>query len=255
MKKRLAITINVHGSGPEEMSVPNKDLFGRFAYGRYTYHLGLTRVMDLLKEHGIPATFFWPLFEAVRCSEGLERCLRDGHEIANGGLKFEDHEKLGDREADVLESAHVGLTKLCGIAPVGFRAPAWLMSPKTIELLCTLGYRYDSSCLDDDAPYSLAKDGGPGMFELPWNETLCDSTHFDRRITQARAEAMMAEELEALLAVEGYAMITLHPRADYGVGRLARIDMVSRLLERAHTQLNVQFFRCSELVTLVADRS
>lgn len=43
----------------------------------------------------------------------------------------------------------------------------------------------------------------------------------------------MIEALDALLATDGYACITLHPRADLGIGRAARITMIERLFERA----------------------
>jgi hypothetical protein len=40
------------------------------------------------------------------------------------------------------------------------------------------------------------------------------------------------EQGDALLATDGYACLTLHPRADNGVGRAARLVKVEQLLER-----------------------
>jgi hypothetical protein len=71
------------------------------------------------------------------------------------------------------------------------------------------------------------------MVELPWSEGLADATHFRRRLTQARAETMMAEELDALLPVDGFACLTLHPRADLGIARAARLPILARLLAMA----------------------
>ncbi len=71
------------------------------------------------------------------------------------------------------------------------------------------------------------------MVELPVSQGLTDATHFGQRLTQSRAEAFMIEAWDALLATDGYACVTLHPRADLGIGRAARITMIERLFERA----------------------
>jgi peptidoglycan-N-acetylglucosamine deacetylase len=232
----LLLTVNVHGIGPEAATTPEAELFGRDAHGRYTYRIGLTRVLDALRDYGLKATFFWPSSEARRMPALVERCLREGHELASNGRAFEDHAKLGADEDAVLEEAHDVLTRLAGAAPIGFRSPTGTLSERTIPILQRLGYRYDSSFLDDDAPYSLAEHGGTGMAELPVSEGLTDATHFRRRVTQDRAEALLSEELAALLAVEGYACLTFHPRADIGIGRAARLPMLERLVRLAEGQ-------------------
>jgi peptidoglycan/xylan/chitin deacetylase (PgdA/CDA1 family) len=242
------ITVNVHGVGPEAAEHPEEDLFGKLAHGRYTYRVGLARLLDKLRDLDLRATFFWPVFEAERCPALLEACLADGHEVASHGHAFEDHAGLGAREADLLAAAHETLTRLTGVAPIGFRSPTGSLSDATIGLLAGLGYRYDSSFVDDDAPYSLAADGGPGMVELPWSEGLSDATHFRRRLTQGRAEAFFLEEFEALIGVDGYACLTLHPRADIGVGRAARLVMLERLLGQFREKHGVVFSRCCDLV-------
>lgn len=234
MSGALLITVNVHGIGPEAAGAPEAELFGRDAHGRYTYRIGLTRVLDALSEYGLPATFFWPATEAERLPGLVERCLREGHEIAHHGRAFEDHAKLGrDDETAIIGEAHETLRRLSGVAPRGFRAPTGTLSSNTIPILQALGYRYDSSFLDDDCPYALAPHGGPGMVELPISEGLTDATHFRRRVTQDRAEELMCEELSALVAVDGYACLTFHPRADIGVGRAARLPLINRLAKLA----------------------
>lgn len=247
MTRVTLVTVNVHGVGPEAAAAPEDQLFGKLAHGRYTYRIGLARLMDSLRRAEIQATFFWPVFEAERCRALLERCLVDGHEIAAHGRAFEDHIGLGDREEEILQEAHARLTEFCGAPPVGFRAPTGTLSDRTIPILRRLGYRYDSSFIDDDAPYPLDADGGAGMVELPVSEGLTDATHFRRRMTQSRAEAFLVEAWDALLATDGYACLTLHPRADLGVGRAARIAMIERLFDRARRQHGSDFRLCREV--------
>ncbi|WP_313379505.1 polysaccharide deacetylase family protein [Achromobacter insolitus] len=243
--KTVLVTINVQGIGPEAATQPETSLHGRDAHGRYTYGGGLARLLDMLRRQGIRATLFWPVFEAERCRDLLEQSLRDGHEAASQGNAFEDLPSLGAREGEVLERARDRLAELIGSAPQGFRYPS-AFSANTVPLLCQLGYRYDSSAIDDDAPYALDADGGAGMVELPWSEGLCDATHFSRRVTQDRAYAHWVEQGDALLAAEGYACLTLHPRADNGVGRAARLHKVEQLLERFRAA-GAAFKTCSEL--------
>jgi peptidoglycan/xylan/chitin deacetylase (PgdA/CDA1 family) len=247
----MLVTINVHGIGPEAATEPQSALYGRFAHGRYTYGGGLARVLDMLKRQEIAATFFWPVFEAERCPALLQRCLDEGHEVASHGDAFEDLSTLGDAERDVLEAARDRLAALCGggagARPAGFRASNGGFSPRTLEHLGALGYRYDSSAIDDDAPYNLAPDGGGAMIELPWSEGLCDATHFSRRVTQDRAYAHFLQEFDALIDVDGYACLTLHPRADKGVGRAARLVMVEEFLAHARERASVEFRRCRDV--------
>ncbi|MBN8944303.1 MAG: polysaccharide deacetylase family protein [Rhizobiales bacterium] len=234
MTKTLLITVNVHGLGPEAAEAPGAALHGRFAHGGYAYRIGLDRLLETLRRDAAPATFFWPSSEALRVPALLERCLREGHEVASHGRAFEDHAKLAPaEEADILGEARDTLARLAGTRPTGFRSPTGTLSAATIGLLRSLDYRYDSSFLDDDAPYGLDADGGAGMVELPWSEGLTDATHFRRRLTQDRAEAFLTEEFDALLPVAGYACLTLHPRADIGLARASRLPILERLIARA----------------------
>jgi peptidoglycan/xylan/chitin deacetylase (PgdA/CDA1 family) len=246
----VMLTVNVHGIGPEAAGTPPASLYGRFAHGRYAYRGGLLALLERLRRLEVRATFFWPLFEAQRCRAELERCVADGHEIAAHGNAFEDPGALApDREAELLALCAQQLAQWTGQRPVGFRSPTGTLSAHTIALLGRQGWRYDSSFVDDDAPYSLAADGAPGMVELPWSESLCDATHFRRRFSQLRAEAAMAEEFDPLLDADGYMCITLHPRGDIGVARPARLRMVDALVQRAR-QRGARFMRCAEVAEL-----
>lgn len=252
MTVRIALTVNVHGVGPEAVETPESELFARFAHGRYAYTVGLARLLDLFERRGLMATFFWPVSEAKRAPRWFEACLKAGHEIGAHGLAFEDLMTMErPAEEDLLARMTEELTRLAGTKPKGFRSATGTLSYATLPILARLGYRYDASFIDDDAPYALDGDGAPGLIELPWFEGLSDAYHFGRRLTQARAEVIMTEELDALLPVAGYGALVLHPRSDIGAARAARLVMIERLIARAETRFGARFATCAEIAAEV----
>jgi len=241
----LVLTVNVHGIGPEAATAPEADLFGKFAHGRYAYRAGLQRVLDAFAAFGVRATFFWPVSEIERAPALFERCLSGGHEIAAHGIAFEDLSKIAPAaEEDLLAVMTERLTRAAGAPPRGFRSATGTLSPRTFANLARLGYAYDASMIDDDDAYDLGPDGAPGLIELPWFEALSDATHYARRFTQARARAVMLEEMDALLPVAGYASLTLHPRSDIGSARAARLALVEELITRARTRFGGEATTC-----------
>src|SRR5258708_13032561 len=118
MSGALLVTVNVHGIGPEAASPPEAQLFGRDAHGRYTYRIGLARLLDYMEQIGIKATFFFPAVEAQRMPALLERCLKTGHDAASHGNAFEDHNTLPQaHEPDLTHRPHDPLTPTFRSAP------------------------------------------------------------------------------------------------------------------------------------------
>lgn len=93
-------------------------------------------VLDLLRELGIPCTFFVTGRFAERCPQ-LVRDLSTLGEIASHGLTH-----TGFRSEDLAESKHI-LHKLTDKDVIGFRMPR-LAAVQTTELIGA-GYLYDSS--------------------------------------------------------------------------------------------------------------
>jgi peptidoglycan/xylan/chitin deacetylase (PgdA/CDA1 family) len=248
----VSVSVNVHGVARELQEAKPHELWGRFSYGRYGRNVGHARLLDLLAQHGIVATVFVPAADAVADPALMERVLADGHELAAHGNAFEDHAALGEREAEVIEAAHATLTRIAGTPPAGWRAPHGKLSSRTLWLLATLGYRYDSSFQDDDHPYALEPDGGIGMIEVPQNEMLIDATLWAQRATHARVLKTWIEELDAAFAEGCYACVTLHARADYGSGRASRIAIVDTFLRHARAA-GARFVTCGEAARIAAE--
>ena len=248
----MSVTVNVHGAAVELRVVDEERLVGRYAYGNYMPN-GVDRLLRLFHDLSIPATFFVPGLEAERHPGLVASIAAEGHEIASNGYRLEDHSALGDAELETLKQAYGILGDLLGEAPVGWRAPDGLLSANTIAHLASLGYLYDSSFQDDDHPYPLEADGGPGMIEIPQNQTMTDQTLFSIKQPDARVLKNWVEEFDGLHSVGAFSCLTLHPRQDYGVGRAPRMRVLETFLR--HTQYSpspIAFKTCREVARLAA---
>jgi len=106
-------------------------------------------ILSLLKDKGVPATFFWLGWVAERHKDLVRRCVDDGHEVASHGyahvLAYQvGHEKFRE---DIRHGKRV-LEDIIGRQVVGFRAPGFGIKDNTawaFDDICAAGYQYDSS--------------------------------------------------------------------------------------------------------------
>ncbi len=82
------------------------------------------RLLDMLKERGIKATFFLIGKSAATWPDVVKRIVAEGHEVANHTW---DHAQLTHmKESSVLQelqSTHDAIVKACGVAPILYRPP------------------------------------------------------------------------------------------------------------------------------------
>ena len=107
------------------------------------------RVLSLLEEAQVRATFFVLGWVAAR-HPGLVRTIASaGHEIASHGFAHRlayDQTPVGFRD-DVTRAKAV-LEDACGVEVIGFRAPSYSITPRSLwalDVLMAAGYRYDAS--------------------------------------------------------------------------------------------------------------
>ena len=106
-------------------------------------------LLALLDRHRVRATVFCLGRVAAAHPRLVKRIHDAGHEIASHG---EDHRLIASQtrvefEADV-RACKQRLEDLTGDEVVGYRAPSWSITPRTLwalEVLQTLGFTYDSS--------------------------------------------------------------------------------------------------------------
>jgi peptidoglycan/xylan/chitin deacetylase (PgdA/CDA1 family) len=243
----VMVTINFDAESVDLHETKRENLYGKYSYGRYGMRAGVWRLLDVLRGHGVKATFFVPALDAESNAAAVAAIQKDGHEIGARGYAFEDHSKLGADERATLERAHKALTKIAGAAPVGWRAPFGLVTKDTLGHLGDLGYLYDSSFQDDDYPYVVACASGKHIVELPTFEALTDATFYNPRHSHSRVLKVWKEEFDAMYA-EGHCVnLTLHPRGDYGSGRAARARIVDEFLTYIGRHPGVHFSTCREL--------
>jgi polysaccharide deacetylase family protein (PEP-CTERM system associated) len=126
------------------------------------------RLLDLLDAAGARGTFF-VLDAVVRQDAALVRDLaRRGHEVASHG---HDHHHLAQQGAAAFRSGMLAardrLADLLGVAPAGFRAPYFSLTPDAAwapEILAEAGFAYSSSVLPAWNPLA----GWPGAPRRPF---------------------------------------------------------------------------------------
>jgi polysaccharide deacetylase family protein (PEP-CTERM system associated) len=126
------------------------------------------RLLDILADTEVQATFFTLGWVAQRHSSLVRRIVADGHELASHGF---DHRRV-DRQspesfrADVRRSKRT-LEDIGGVVVRGYRAPTFSIngdSKWAHAILCEEGYRYSSSV------YPIIHDlyGSPGAPRTPF---------------------------------------------------------------------------------------
>lgn len=107
------------------------------------------RILSMLDEHGIKATFFTLGWVAERYPELIRRIVKNGHELASHGY---GHERATNQTPECFFSdinvAKLILEDISGLAIQGYRAPSFSIGEKNLwafECLERAGYSYSSS--------------------------------------------------------------------------------------------------------------
>lgn len=231
--------------------------------GEFGANVGLGRVLDLLAEKGVKATFFVPAHTAASYPDQTRRILAAGHEIGAHGYCHES--PIGVEPAEEARLLDAAIAKLQGVLgagfrPVGYRSPAWDLSSASVGILAERGFLYDSSMMADDFTPYRARQGDrvddelfvPGhptaLIEMPVAWELDDYPYFtftnrplfggmhatDHVLSLWRDEFDYCHRHVA----DGVFTLTMHPQV---IGRGPRILMLSRLIDHMQAQPGVHF--------------
>lgn len=107
------------------------------------------RLLEMLDEFSVKATFFWLGWVAQQHKSLLLKCHNMGHEIASHGYDHHPHDRapLEVFRRDILKTRHI-LEDIVGKRVIGHRAPGCRINgeeSRIFEVIKEAGYEYDSS--------------------------------------------------------------------------------------------------------------
>ncbi len=115
--------------------------------GQYGPNEGLDRVLRVLKQQEVKATFFIPGINIERYPKQIDSIIDGGHEIAyHGYLHDSNFEVIPiEKEIENMEKSEALIQRFWGRKPVGHRAPHGLLQTYSIDLIAQRGYKYSSA--------------------------------------------------------------------------------------------------------------
>ncbi len=162
--------------------------------GEFGARVGVPRILKLLNDYDVKATFFIPGHTIDSFPRLCEKIHDSGHEIGHHGYCHEPPTEFKTivEERRILEKGIEAIKRITGKPPFGYRSPIWDFSPNTLDLLLEKKFVYDSSMMADDYnPYKLRKGDvfsaetpykfgvETDLIELPVAWSQCDYPHFE----------------------------------------------------------------------------
>ena len=179
--RQCAVALAFDLDGPTGDAMLDGSLLDNFRYfseGAYGPWRALPRLLDLLEEYDLKATFFVPTWVVQHWTGRCERILKDGHELAYHGHR---HEVFRDcpttQQREIMAKSRDIFASRLGVTPVGFRTPSGDWGDETASMLAEFGVVYSSSMRGDDRPYFHRRDdGSAGLVEIPARWDIDDYT-------------------------------------------------------------------------------
>ena len=227
----------------------------------YGPSVGARRILDLLDEQKIKASFYIPGYVA-ETHEALVLDVKErGHEIGHHGYMHEPPATLSrEQEAAVLDRGTAVIERITGERPRGYRSPSWELSEHSLSLLAERGFLYDSSLMGDDVPYRVDANGSD-LVEIPVQWELDDAPYFTyapslgMRGLMASPEHVYQVWSAAFEGAHHYGRmfaLTMHP---YVIGRPGRLRMLRRLIEYMRGFPGVEFARAVDVAESFLSRA
>ena len=227
---------------------------GRLAWGQYGNRVCVPRILKILRQYEVKATFYVPAVVALTYPEEQRQVVAEGHEIGIHGWIHELNSVLPpEAERDLLLRSAEVLEKVTGVRPVGLRTPSWDFSPSTLAIEQEMGLLYDSSLMADEDCYELLLDGTPtGIVELPVEWVRDDAVYFMmHRFQSLRPYTpptdvfdIFRREFDGAYAEGGIFQLTMHPHFS---GYRSRIWILEELIRHAQAKGKVWFATHAEV--------
>lgn len=199
----------------------NGDRLVTVSHGGYDGRVGIARILELLDELALKATFFVPGWTALAHRAQCEAIVTAGHEIGHHGYLHRRPERAAfDAAREEIDRGFEALDRALGVRPIGYRAPSGENFPELLAYLADSGVTYSSSFRDDVRPYRhVLHDGRSGPIEIPVNYAFDDwnfgmTSRVDPRPIFGREPVLnlWIDEFEATHAWGGVTTMVLHPQ-------------------------------------------
>ncbi|HEY8437959.1 MAG TPA: polysaccharide deacetylase [Candidatus Limnocylindrales bacterium] len=241
----------------------------KLSHGEFGPRVGMPRILALLADRRIPATWFVPGHTLEAFPDTIRAILNGGHELACHGWFHEDFATLAaDEERRLVERCAAAVERVAGRRPAGWRAPYWSLGAASLATIAAAGFTYDSSLMADD--YNLYRvrlddrhsvEAGTrfgsesDLVEVPISWMLDDWPYFepnpesgrDGLAAPSRVLEIWTEELRYAHAHApgGLLTVTMHPEC---IGHGSRMAMLERFIDAAAALDGVVFDRLDSFV-------
>jgi peptidoglycan/xylan/chitin deacetylase (PgdA/CDA1 family) len=228
--------------------------------GEYGAVDGLPRILRLLANHNVPASFYIPAVSALLHPPMVSAILAPGiHEIGVHGWIHEDLPALNNdaEEQRMLNQAIDVLTKAIGKRPVGYRAPSWHFSQFTMKQIKQAGFLYDSSLMASDDAYEINVDGEPsGVIELPIERIVDDAPYYGAASgslpSPELVERIWESEFDVAYEETGLYVLTMHPHIS---GHRSRVAWLDKLIRHMKSKSGVWFATEEQIARYLKDQA
>jgi peptidoglycan/xylan/chitin deacetylase (PgdA/CDA1 family) len=231
---------------PIQQGLPDLPTNAFFEYGVYE---GIPRILDLFDKHKIKMSSFM-IGRAVDKAPDLAReIVKRGHEAGAHGRTWENSYAL-DPEAErrFIADGVASIEKATGQKPVGWNAYWMRNSPRTLDILQSLGFLYHIDEPSHDEPFIVPLKGGE-FVTVPYTFHLNDIVSFPFVGWDAAAyEQALRDEFDQLYEEGGHRrrmmVVSLHDRIS---GHANRVRSLDRFLTYARSKPDVWFARKDEI--------
>lgn len=189
----------------------------------------LPRILDLLAETGVRATFFVEGLNVEMYPDALREIDAAGHEVAYHGWRHEHWAELNPGEEQMLLQRGVRRLGAMGLRPAAFRPPGGTLTRATPGLLRELGFTHVSPEADGAEPLE-------GLTVAPFRWPLVDALYYlphfadlRERYLGTRDEQPPARLLAEISAAGDDDVVVFHP---FLLGDDERFAVLRSVVER-----------------------
>ncbi len=217
--------------------------------GQYGVNVAIPRILRFLEERDIRGCFYVPGLLAETRPDLVKEIDRKDMEIGHHGYAHLNPSRLDEKgERKEMDRGIEALETVIGKRPKGYRAPAFDVSTRTLDLLVEKGFVYESNMMAWETPYVHERRNGR-LVEIPFHWCTIDWTYFAFNFfppleyqsgiaSQEVVYEIWSEEFEGLREEGALLTLVMHPQA---IGRPSRMRMLDRLVNMMQRKGDVWF--------------